>query len=541
MAAWLKKAGEPGEQLRQALLQVVRESWVRMDTSWEKLDAGFDMLAEIAGTDLETGLEYISEINQLQDLLPLPDEETTVAASMGVLLAVRAFVGLLKFHLEGPDDLERLYATIERCGAISVQAQLLSNLSIRCHVAGRKDLSEEIVRDRLLRLIAATSEDDTAYRNDLIRDSAPALYLGSPAAGRGHIRNLAEPWRDEALGLTAWTLLTKVPPGEAFDRRPHQGYTIDYEDACAVIELLNDMCTDWRISSLIDAVVESTVHSTAEISRPQRADIAIRLENLVTSKFPAPRFIQHEGYRVVGQARINRLRLRSEMTPSVTLAQAARRIPNTADRAYVLGVVGASAKEVRERRALLSEAKDIADSIPMLTDRLDRYEMLSSLGWEIDEGWSRNLLRSAVELACKGEGSSVEQRRRSLINLAYRMGPEFAATLAQISDDDPAKSKMEKQLQIYRIRDAIAMRRPPAQGLPTGSARDFARAAWLRLGLLNAGRISATSAKYALPILQYASTQQLSDGYPPLRFLHRKCSAARVEHKSCSELCPSAV
>lgn len=518
LAVWINQAGRQSEQLRRKLLRTTRDAWTEMDSSWQKLNAGFDIVTELARTEPVAAKEYVDEINGLQNHLVIQDAETTAAACMGVLLAIRALVGLLKFHLESADDIERLYVAIESCGSLAVQARLLSDLAVRCKFAGRKDLCEAIVQDRLLPLTAAMNEGNAAFRNRVIQESAAALYLGSPAAGLGHIRSLPEPWRDEALGMIARVLITRTPPDDAFEWRPHQGSPITFETACAVIELLQDMSTDWRIAGIIEDVVESVRRSTGEIKRAQQADIVQRLERVAESTLPAPRFIEHKGYQIFARAHINRLRNPNDRISPDVLAGEAREIPNTADRAYVLAVVGATTNNRKISRALLNEALEIVDSIPMLTDRLGRYELLSSLAVEVDESWSRELLRKAFRLASQGEGDSIDERRRSLINSAYRIDPDFAASLTQISDDDPAKSKVERQLQIYRIRDAIARRRPPAEGIPEGSAREFARAAWLRLGSLNAGRISPVSAQYVLPILQYAAVQSTSEAYPLFAF-----------------------
>src|SRR5690606_694829 len=106
-----------------------------------------------------------------------------------------------------------------------------------------------------------------------------------------------------------WTLLTKAAPSDAFEYSPHQGYRITYEDASAVIELLAHMASDWRIYNLIEAIVESAIGSTAEIKRPQRAELIRRLDSLIETKFPAPGSIEHDGYKIIARAQVNRLRL----------------------------------------------------------------------------------------------------------------------------------------------------------------------------------------------------------------------------------------
>lgn len=518
VVSWLCKGTDsPSETCRENLSRVW-EWWDRMDEGWFKLEAGFTALTELAdveGFDVDSN---IAKINELKAILSLPDAETTSAATLSVQLAIRAFAGMLRFNLEGFGDLERLRATIGKCGSVQDQAALISELAVRAYLADRPEVCKELAQKDLLPLVFSCDDEDPGYKYSVIRDSAPALYLGAPHGGKAQILQLPPSWRDDALESVAWVILTQVPPTDKFDHRPQTGYEIDFEDANAVVDIISEMRRDWSMYALVEAVVDSVIRSRSTISRAQRAELVRRLENIAARKFPAPGHISHDGYQIVALAQINRLRSNREQSPSSNFVRRAKDIPNRSDRAYVLAVIAATAREKNQRRELFEEAKSIVDTISILSDRLDRYEIISALARDIDLQWSRGVLKEALGLAREGEGRSVVHRRHSLLNAAYRIDPDFAASLAQVSDDDPAKATTSRQLQIFRIRDAIAQRRVPDSEIPEGTPDDYSKAAWLRLGLLNAGRIPATSARYVLPILQYAISRPVSEAYPIFAF-----------------------
>ncbi|MBB4635621.1 AAA family ATPase [Longimicrobium terrae] len=516
LAAWLAPLGEKAEQTRRDLLRWVREAWNVVDDSWEKLDVGFDIVAVLANTDQDVAQEYITETNDLQTRLLLHDAESTTAALLGLLLAIRAFAGLLAHNLEQEDDVERLLRTIAEFDSVEDKAVLLSELAIRCHRVGREELCGKIVQERLIPLLYTIPQSNVADRTAVIVVSAPALYLGSRAAGMHLINSLPEIARDEALGNTGWTILNKLPPGESLIRRPHQGGELTFEDASTVVQIMEEMIVDWRMYSLLESLVEGALASKTAMKRPQVAELVRRLEDLVNAKVPTTRNIQHEGYRIAARAQINQLRPPGEVLLADTFAADARQIPNTADRAYVLGAVVAIGRfrSDSDRRALLTEARQTADAIPTMVDRLGRYEVIALLVFDKEPNVARDMFRTALEISFRGEGKSVEERRRSLINAAHRMDPEFAAGLASVSDDDPAKVSMENQLRVYRLSDAMATRKGTRSDTVEGSALEYSRAAWRKLGSLNARRISPVSPDRALPLLQYAAAQPVSASYP---------------------------
>ena len=373
-----------------------------------------------------------------------------------------------------------------------------------------------MVQKRLVPLVLALPKADRLQRASIIVSVAPALHLGAAGTANAVLTDLPELARDEALGRIARVILTKLLWSEPYELRPGTGYDITFEEANTVISLMRQMTCDWRIYYLIEALVDSAVLSAYRdnFKRPQRAELIRQLEELADHKFPSPKYIKHQGYVVAARAQINRMKDPTDASPSSELASAARAIPNLADRAYVIAIVAATSRKAAERQRYLAEARKIVDGIPILADRIDRYDMMSQMLIDIDPGASKELLRQALQLSLTGEGESIEARRQSLIDLAYRVYPDSAASLASTSDDDPAKAKIEKQLRLYRLRDVLALKRPPANAPVARNAFELSRVAWMKLASLNGQRTAAVPPARALPALEYAAPQEISRAYP---------------------------
>src|SRR6185437_14006499 len=230
-------------------------------------------------------------------------------------------------------------------------------------------------------------------------------------------------------------------------------------------------------------------------------------------KFPNPRFIQHDGYRIVARAQINRLRDKADTEPIVNLIAQARKIPNVSDRAYVIAIIASTCRIQKDRYTYLDEAKSVVNSIPILEERLDRYHAMSML-FTKEANICKELLKSAMIQSLGEKGDSLDDRRRSLIDLAYRLDPEFASSLVALTNDDPAKQKAESRLQMYRLRDALVTSDVGDETKISNSDAELSRAAWMRLGSLNANRARIEKTERTLPILSCAARQPLSTAYP---------------------------
>lgn len=503
------------QPLKAWALDQLRDTYRAIEDAPSKLDLGFEIVVRIAESAPEVASELVDGLNKLKASLAPQDEEAAGAAALGLRLAIRAFAGLLATRADTSEDLERLTRAIHQCGSLWDRVTLLSVLALRCRLAERQEECSKIVQQELVPLLYQLEKVDRGAWCRMVISTAPALFMGASGTARTVLSDLPDIIRDEALREICLFVFRKVPPSDPFHPGAYVGFEITFEEANTLIDLMGEMTADAPIYDVLVSLIDSGSGATFghRWNRHTKAELVRKLEALVAEKFPAPRWIRHEGYSVVSRAHINRLRAKQDAVAAEKYAQSARAIPNVSDRAYVLSVVAATTQDKRERQALLQEARAVADSIPILADRLDRYYSLASLMARVDEELAKDVLRSAMQLSRSGTGETIEERRRSLVDLAYNIDPDFASSVVENTDDDPARRRLDRQLRLYQVRDSLAEKRP------TGDyghlhAHEVARAAWMKLGLLNARRIGAVTVERALPALEYAASLQLSVGYP---------------------------
>ena len=275
---------------------------------------------------------------------------------------------------------------------------------------------------------------------------------------------------------------------------------------------------DQLVFGCIQDIADSMVLRRDRFSHQQQTVIVSRLESITKSKFPNPRYIQHEGYRICTKAQIVRIR-KPDVKTWLDLAERARALPNSSDRVYVICVIAlacASKDRIRAKQ-LLIEARQLCDSIPSVYDRVDRLSLLSKASWEIDRSLARELLKCGIQLSLTTESPDLRRAQRSMLDFAYKVDPDLATSLVDISDTDPARVRarveLGERLELLKTAKQIADQ-PKNKTSEDLDESHYPRAAGMLWGSLNAGRIGHRPPEAMRDYLQAASSIPSSESYP---------------------------
>jgi hypothetical protein len=173
-------------------------------------------------------------------------------------------------------------------------------------------------------------------------------------------------------------------------------------------------------------------------------DLADRLEEVASQKYPNPNGIRHAGYLVATKASLARLRLaaawRSKVpSPWGELKDAAILVPNDADRVFVLTLVAGEMALADETnaRALLALAKDRVLTIPNILDRSDRLYTIASTWWRrfSDAETAKQVLGEGLGILKPLSPEERDETVSQILELANDIDPDFAGSLTPVLDD----------------------------------------------------------------------------------------------------------
>ena len=325
---------------------------------------------------------------------------------------------------------------------------------------------------------------------------------------------------------------------------------ITHKDAVDVAELANEISQDGLVYRLIVALADTLLARRSNRFTPQqKADLTQRIEQLISCKFPDKDNISHPGYAIASEAHLMRIK-RARGKAWRNLVERAQSIPNKSDLAFVLATIGKALpdRETKLRNTVFQQAIQVCETIPCNYDRISRLNDLA----EMMSRKSRKLAQKCLSDAIGGLKSAEDGTRvgffRDLIDTAFKIDEEFAASLVSITDDDPARAiaqhEMKSRLDTLRTRQAI-MDGPIPWDRNEPDKPDLPRSSWLALGSLNAGRAHPSALEQLRPALRAASGYALSDAFPILAWVIenvvRKYSGSRQSRATIRSIFEGAV
>jgi len=423
-----------------------------------------------------------------------PDVEQTCVSLLR--LAVRAFRGMSASGWVEADQ-EQLLDLIGRLDGPIQKAGLYSDLAVSLWSRRKLDTCNGVVNKHLLPLIVAVGQADAELRDLVVWAAAPALYLAAPAEAK-RLLGTADwltrqwAWRDVAV-----VRLSRLWPDEPKDSQQKKGFRLEISDATEALDAIRNVEHDGMLNELVEMVVDclrSDVNRSS-LTGGHRTDLLTRLRAIVEERLPAKRGIQHDGYKIVSNATLLAAG-RSAKADWVALRDDARLIANIADRAFVLASLAekASIKDGSFRAETFAEAEQLIDRISVSYDRVARCQDLGSMLREFDPVAAKRLLERGLRGGLDLTGADGARIQRSIIDVAYKMDPELARSLASIADADPARvavrARLQERLRQLDVRKKLTDRKAE-QVEDERDAERHARVARELLGSLNAGSLSA--------------------------------------------------
>lgn len=519
--AFLKSQRDSDERQR-TLLDWQASTWEKIGPGWRRQTTAFEIASDLAKFDRELANEFIARARAEREVNG-PDRTLPVNVFVASLqLAIRAWTGLLQTQKTVDDTFRRLSTTIDRIPDAAERAALYSDLAARCSLNGRPNDCRRIVLDKVDPLIIELEPDVTEVEETLIL-AAPALYFTYDDAVFDRLAKLNYIDLDRALMHICNALLTRMSPLEPYEYVYKRGTSIEHPDLLKVVSMISRMTEDSLIYHYICRVCDTLTDTNhIRIGREQANQYPDKLLEVIENKLPSERFIRHDGFVIASKAQVYRLRS-MESAQWEELVTSAKAIRNAADQAYVLGVIASAlpARERKRRKVLYEEASGLVQKLPASADKASRFTDLAELMLDTAD-ISRECLRCAME-ACRelSDERTLDKRERRIIDVAHRIDPDFAASLASLKDDDPAKARKRAEAQA-RLRTLNLKRELGKHERHRSAGKrdpDLPQAAWLKLAALNADPSLSHHQDELADIAEAIGLYPLNEAYPILAWL----------------------
>ncbi|WP_248732369.1 hypothetical protein [Pseudomonas sp. MWU13-2517] len=465
----------------------------------------------------EKAEELYSETVNLRGNLETENRNSQKTFFQCLALLARALGVALKKKCLDESMIPRFESLVSRLSSLTRQISLYTDLACRAWISD--SMLQTLVRDYCWPLLSRTKAKNEFLYREMFEIAFPALYLSSPQTAISELSILDEPQRNRTIFNTCELLRRKLTTYDPPQNDDSDQCVFEQTEAHMVLDLLGHMTYDAGIYLVIKKFTEAVISkkNKGRTTQQQKRDFYDRLVKIIDSKLPDPVNIQHDGYKICSMACASTLK-ESGAGVWKALIEDARKIPNIADKAFVLIQIARClpGKELQLLKDTFSEAENCSDAIPSLSDKLGRLEMysLACKGFSLAEAKSalKRSLQMSHDVEDFEEAASIQ---KSLIDAADQLEPGFADALLELFDDDPAR-KHAKMHAKHNI-DIIKAKKDLADS--ADSSREIAdmylpEACWKNLSALQANRITAKPYFKLAGLISPKSSLGLYDTYP---------------------------
>lgn len=499
------------DSLRDSLIQNIKSGWGALNTSWRKRYAGFSLAQLLARPYPTIAREFLDKTRDYGKTVLTTSPTVTWDLSHSIRLAIRAHRGLLERRIDNPDDIRTIAALVERVPSIAEQAYLYADLALRLYRGNRSTEADEVVFHRLKPVIATLSVEDRAYQHDVVAGCAAALYMAHRTTALEMISALPALARDQSLLNICTFLEFRVSSAESIEGDSQRFVT--YEDLTDICDLVRDMTEDALIYSRILKMSESIARNRAKYTRPQIQEIKRRILEIITTKFPSPDYIAHDGFRICGQAAMANIEALSTAQWNV-LIKDAELIPNTTDQCFVFAVIASSLpeRELALRDGVITRFFAEVPTIPALTEQIRLYEWAATRFVGVNKSYAQKCVRTAVSLFAQSEEKD-QKILRDLVDISQQMGDEFSEEISALCEADPAKTMARQAQNRIRLIEQCKVLTDPSKKTDGVDMESISQAAWKALGELNSKRANAVPVNHIIGFVKDAAEVSLSESY----------------------------
>lgn len=136
----------------------------------------------------------------------------------------------------------------------------------------------------------------------------------------------------------------------------------------------------------------------------------------------------------------------------------------------------------------------------------------------VDSALERQLVKDSTSLVRATKYSESEPVRRRIVDLAYRIDPDLAVSVASSLDEDEARGNARGRVTVLELKKQLMDADDSEPEQPTNK-RHLPRACWMSLGALNANRVQPKRFRELRKLLAVSSDLRLSDAYPVLSWV----------------------
>ncbi|OLV16868.1 ATP-binding protein [Deinococcus marmoris] len=482
------------ESLKKSIKSKIEASYAKITDQSCSIRLALKATASLAKYDRPFAEDFMEKAEKSREGTSLFAEDAVSSYGDCIRLSILAFGGIISKSNYSDAEFSQLMDLIDRIPSLYNQISQYTDLYLELKRRDSLNIANKVMNS-INNLLPQLRKSDLLLYQYAVAYSAPALFANHQDTCFYHLDHLQIDIRDDALSNIAFNILYKIPRYMPLDEKSVPT-ALSFEDLSDLCKVLEELKKDSRIYQLIDdiAKVMDPRQTSLRLTQNHKAELIRRIRAVIDKSLPDNRNIQHDGYKIL--ALLSLFRIDPEIKNNLNqYLNNVKNIDNASDRVYINCEVLerlASGKADIKNRIIVDIELDLR-LIPAGIDRLQRLVRFGDVLSNFDYSKAKLVLKSAMEKSVEIEDApDIVNLRKRIIDVAHSIDKDYAASLADFIDDDPARTSMKSELK-KKVRELDTQNKIiNKKGEKINEERDIKalpNIAWRQLGKLNASRV----------------------------------------------------
>jgi len=503
--------------------------WNKIDSEWDKIDNGFKISALISKINKTFAKELFNKTEDIKKNSWLTSKPIAYTFLNSIKLVIKAFSGLLitndEFVSEGYNIIENL---INRVSSKIDKIRLWTELGFYCTIHINERLRRKILDNHIIPIFDELIQEK--YNIIDVLDTFTLIHIHNSEICNNYVNSIPEYYKEEIYLNISNFYISKHNPFEIYDGKPIK-YNTSYNDIINAISVLEKIDTDRLIYSQIDMLCDVVNNNSETIQKAQKTEIIRKLYQIIQDKLPDNRNIQHNGFKVISEIRL--AKLKKDNIDWVALLTESNNIPNISDKIFVKAILLENfpynkKNNILSKEDLYNEIVDLLNSLDIHYEFVQRVIDISEIMFSTNKTSWKTIVEKAFFISNNFEsGAEIYFSRKNIIDSMYRLDPNYAKHLINLTDKEEEKKIINKHIKEYYKSLEIANKIKNNEDIEDKEKENYkiiVRGIYKALASLNSNRITPKKIHELIRFFNFGIKLPLQEVFPMYLYYLSNCS-----------------
>lgn len=398
-----------------------------LSDDWTKYEVVNNVCSELTEYDLNFSKDIYSTIKNKKDKDIFYSELYCKSFQYNIEYLICSLESLIEKKVNVDTYIEQIISTINKIPSDLVKLDYFSKLGFIFYLHNQNNLSQQLIEKNIYPLLIndKISLEDT---NIII-----FIYINNEDYAKKIIGDFSYHHRNETYYKIALFYLESNNPYKLYEERVTIS-NFSYNNLSKCLSVFKNIVRDLDIYKIIEKIIDKITHKEANLNKTQISYIVNELETIIETKLPDIINIQHDGYKIISKAQLNRVN--KDPLKIKNLLIDCSKVPNISDRIYIKSIILKDLKNVSvERKNLFDDIIKDLEEIKVNYEYIERINEISETMYSVNNSaWSK-VVRSALTFSNNLDDKyEIYKYQRNLIDTIHKIDEKLCNELIESVD-----------------------------------------------------------------------------------------------------------